>query len=36
MKLRRRIILNVLSGIADMALALEMPLLVDAPTSDQS
>jgi RNA polymerase sigma-70 factor, ECF subfamily len=29
-------ILNVPSGTADMALALEMPLLVDRPTSDPS
>src|SRR5688572_22578875 len=36
MKLGRRIILNVPNGTADMALALEMPLLVDRPTSDQS
>jgi RNA polymerase sigma-70 factor, ECF subfamily len=36
MKLGRRITLNVPSGTADMALALEMPLLVDAPNTDQS
>jgi RNA polymerase sigma-70 factor, ECF subfamily len=36
MKVGRRIILNVPSGNADMALALEMPLLVNPPTTDQS
>ncbi|HEX5703067.1 MAG TPA: RNA polymerase sigma factor [Pyrinomonadaceae bacterium] len=36
MKPGRRIILNVPNGTADMALALEMPLLVNGPTSDQS
>ncbi|MFY9620261.1 MAG: RNA polymerase sigma factor [Pyrinomonadaceae bacterium] len=36
MKLGRRIILNVPNGTADMALALEMPLLGNGPTSDQS
>ena len=36
MKVGRRITLNVPSGTADMALALEMPLLVDAPNTDQS
>jgi len=34
MKPGRRIILNVPSGTADMALALEMPLLVNVPTAD--
>jgi len=36
MKLGRRKLLNVPNGTADMALALEMPLLVDAPNNDQS
>lgn len=36
MKLGRRKLLNVPNGTADMALALEMPLLLDAPNNDQS
>lgn len=36
MKVGRRILRNVPSGAADMALALEMPLLVDAPNRDRT
>jgi RNA polymerase sigma-70 factor (ECF subfamily) len=36
MKVGRRKLLNVPSGTADMALALEMPLLRNPPTTDQS